>query len=116
MKYPNLFMRLVANSAKPDDQNENGCWLWTGRTDGKRGGGYGRMNVWRDGKHKTVQPHREMEKIFAGRELCPENETIDHLCANALCINPDHWLLVTRGANSKLSQERNPRGFRDART
>ena len=35
-RYGSLFERLVANSHKPDDQNENGCWLWTGTTDGKR--------------------------------------------------------------------------------
>lgn len=118
MKYDSLFLRLIANSVKPDDQNENGCWLWTGRTDGKRGGGeYGRMNKRVDGKHKTVQPHREMEELLIGRKLCPETETetIDHLCKNTLCINPDHWQLVTRVDNSALSQQRNPRGFQSAR-
>ncbi len=109
MKYASLYERLIANSVKPDDQNENGCWLWTGRTDGKRGGEYGRMNVWRDGKIKTVQPHREMEQLFRETPLCPEDHTIDHLCTNQLCINPDHWQLVTRVVNSKLSQQRNPR-------
>lgn len=116
MKYDNLFLRLIANSVKPDDQNENGCWIWVGRTDGKRGGEYGRMNVRRDGKHKTVQPHREMEELLIGRKLCPETETIDHLCTNTLCINPDHWVLVTRVVNSQRSQQRNPRGFKNART
>jgi hypothetical protein len=109
MKYASLFDRLVANSVKPDDQNENGCWVWTGRTDGKRYP-YGRMNVRVEGKHTTTAPHCEMEKLF--REdglLCPETETIDHLCFNTLCINPDHWQIKTRAENSKISQERNPR-------
>lgn len=111
MKYDSLFLRLIANSEKPDDQNENGCWLWTGRTDGKRGGEYGRMNVYRGGKIKTVQPHREMEQVLLGRPLDPESETIDHLCESTLCINPDHWTLVTRAVNSSLSQKRNPRNW-----
>jgi hypothetical protein len=109
-------MRLIANSEKPDDQNENGCWLWTGRTDGKRGGEYGRMNVRVEGEHTTVQPHRVMEEVLTDRKLDPETETIDHLCGSTLCINPDHWLLVTRVVNSKLSQQRNPRRPQRART
>ncbi len=114
-KYDTLFLRLVANSEKPDDQNENGCWLWTGTTDGKRGGEYGRMSIRVEGKVKTHQPHRVMEELLTGRALCPETETIDHLCQNTLCINPDHWVLVTRVVNSKLNQQRNPRGYQDAR-
>ena len=27
--YGSMYERLVANSEKPDDQNECGCWLWT---------------------------------------------------------------------------------------
>ena len=30
-RYASMYERLVANSEKPDDQNENGCWVWTGR-------------------------------------------------------------------------------------
>ena len=102
MKYDSLYERLLANSTIPEGQSETtGCWEWTGRTDGKRGGEYGRMNVWRDGKVKTVQPHREMEKIVAGKEsLHPDEETIEHLCGNTRCINPDHWILLTRAKNT----------------
>jgi hypothetical protein len=34
-----LYQRLVANSVKPDDQTENGCWIWTGALNNS---GYGR--------------------------------------------------------------------------
>lgn len=106
-----MYERLIANSEKPDDQNENGCWLWTGRTDGKRWP-YGRMNVWRNGKVTTAAPHREMENQFRDSPL-ETDDTIDHMCGNTLCVNPDHWgEPVTRVENSKLSQQRNPRGFK----
>ena len=48
--YGSMYERLVANSEKPDDQNECGCWLWTGKTDGKRWH-YGKVNVRIDGRH-----------------------------------------------------------------
>jgi hypothetical protein len=108
VRYDSLYQRLLANSRLVDGQNENGCWQWTGRTDGKPWP-YGRMNVYRDGKHKTVQPHREMEQQFRDEPLCPETQTIDHLCGNTLCINPDHWLLETRAVNTARSQAVNPR-------
>ncbi len=35
-RYASLFERLIANSEPAPGQNECGCWLWTGKTDGKR--------------------------------------------------------------------------------
>jgi hypothetical protein len=113
MRYVKMFERLVANCEKPDDQNENGCWLWTGKTDHKRGGEYGRLNKRVDGKHKTVAAHREMENTFREEQGLPPldpEETIDHYCTSGLCINPDHWgEPVSRVVNSARSQARNPR-------
>jgi hypothetical protein len=128
-RYATMFERLLANSVKPPEQNENGCWLWTGRKDGKYWP-YGLINKRIDGKHVSVRVHREMEQqmrnaaaqlasddaqplwaplpTVTALPLCPEGETIDHLCAR-LCINPDHWSTVTRVENSALSQQRNPR-------
>lgn len=107
-KYVTMFQRLVANSEKPEDQNENGCWVWTGRTCGNRWP-YGRLNKRINGELVTVAAHREMEQQFHDAPLDPETQTIEHRCGNTLCINPDHWTLETRVENSKLSQQRNPR-------
>ena len=104
-KYGTMFERLVANSEKPDDQNENGCWLWTGKRD--RRGEYGHLNTWVDGKVKVVKAHRVMANLFRGAPLT-EEETVDHICWSGLCINPDHMHdePVTREENSRRSQER----------
>ncbi len=107
-RYASLYERMLANSEKPDDQNENGCWLWTGKTDGKRWP-YPRMNMWRDGKNRAVSPAREMEKVFNDTPLDPDAHTIEHLCRTPLCINPDHWILLTRAENAATSQAANPR-------
>jgi len=117
-KYHTMFQRLVANSEKPEDQNENGCWVWTGRTCGKRWP-YGRVNKRVDGKLVTVAAHREMEnecRRMLEKMLLSEGETLDHLCTETLCINPDHWQVVTLAENSKLSQQRNPRWPQKARS
>lgn len=113
-RYHSMYERLVANSEKPDDQNENGCWNWTGTTDGKRWP-YGKVNVRVNGKHKTVKAHREMEQQFHEKPLHPDEQTVEHLCCNRLCINPDHFILLTRAENSSASQAVNPRGFQDGR-
>lgn len=97
-RYATLYERIVANTAEPT--SEQGCWLWTGRHDGKRGGEYGRMNVRENGRHHTRQPHRVMAALVEGRELHPDEETVEHLCRVTLCCNPDHLVLLSRSENS----------------
>lgn len=58
------------------------CWHWTGGT--KNGGGYG--SFWGDGG--PVLAHRWLYEHLV-RKLTTE-ETLDHLCRNRLCVNPDH--------------------------
>lgn len=105
MRYETLYERLIANSKTRDDQNENGCWEWTGRTDGKRWA-YGRLNLRIEGKHTTRAPHRLMFEIIEGRTLHPDDETVEHRCYNRLCINPDHLILLTRVENSVARWQR----------
>lgn len=106
-RYDSLFERLVANSTRLDVENENGCWIWTGKTDGR--GCYGHLNIRRDGKHVTVKAHREMFKIVWGPLTV--DETVDHLCRVGLCINPDHFdpSPVPNAENMRRSQRDNPR-------
>lgn len=68
---------------------ENGCWLWTAQI--KRDG-YGRL---RDG-YRMRLAHRISYELFIGP--VPE-ETIDHLCRNRACVNPDHLESVTMRVN-----------------
>src|SRR5205807_1016167 len=67
----------------------SGCWTWGGA---KRNG-YGAIFV--DGR--TISTHRFSYEIHHGP--IPLGLTLDHLCRNRACINPDHLEPVTRGVN-----------------
>jgi len=67
-----------------------GCWLWTG---GKSGHGYGRFRL----TGKLQSPHRLT--YMEAKGPIPGGLTIDHLCRNTLCVNPDHLEAVTMKEN-----------------
>ena len=90
-QHDSLFERLVALSYRPLDQNENGCWLWLRQ---KGTGGYAKVSMYVNHGRTTRYAHREMEGVFLGRRL-EHHETIDHLCDEPSCINPDHWVIDT---------------------
>ena len=63
------------------DKTES-CWIWTGRVSGKRG--YPQVSL--AGRQKMV--HRIMyEELVRVLEI---TETLDHLCRNRFCVNPEH--------------------------
>ena len=65
------------------------CWEWTGSTSQ----GYGRFRA--DGR--SVFVHRWAYERFRGP--IPAGLTIDHLCRNRRCANPDHLEPVTNREN-----------------
>lgn len=67
------------------------CWEWTAALDRK---GYGRFS---DGQGKHYIAHRLAYERWC-RPIDP-NLTIDHLCRNHSCVNPNHLEQVTRGQN-----------------
>ena len=71
----------------------NGCWNWAG---GKSKHGYGSFFV--DRNRRSARVHRVAWELLRGH--IPEDLTIDHLCKNKLCVNPDHMEIVTRSINS----------------
>lgn len=64
-----------------------GCWLWTGGLDTC---GYGSfyIGINSDGKHHEIGAHRQAYIWIKGE--IPDGFTIDHLCRNRACVNPDH--------------------------
>lgn len=62
------------------------CWLWTGSYIYK---GYA--------KYKNGFVHRISYEIAKGK--IPAGLTIDHLCFNKLCVNPNHLEAVTNREN-----------------
>lgn len=71
------------------------CWEWRGPTFNT---GYGAISAGgRSGK--ALLTHRVVWQSFVG-EL-PEDMTIDHLCMNRRCQNPDHLEMVSRSENPR---------------
>lgn len=107
--FDTLHERVLAKVVKPDDQNENGCWIYAGRVDKD---GYGRLNLRvpnGDGpkRHVTKRVHLVIWESVNG-PLEP-GATLDHLdCVSKACCNPDHLEPTTRAENSKRRVERRP--------
>jgi len=72
-------------------REKSGCWNWSKATDIK---GYG-FAYWNG---KTVRAHRLSYESFRGP--IPAGMTIDHLCMNTSCVNPDHMEVVTAAENT----------------
>lgn len=67
-----------------------GCWIWQRSVSTA---GYG--HIWDGGK--LLAAHRVAYELVKG--LIPEGLTLDHLCRNRRCINPDHLEAVTHRVN-----------------
>ena len=70
--------------------DDNGCWLWQGRTDKD---GYG--VIWTGGK--TVKVHRIVYQAH-GNEL-PDDKLLCHNCDIKNCCNPKHVFVGTNEIN-----------------
>jgi hypothetical protein len=62
------------------------CWIWNNKP---KNNGYGRLGK----KQAHVASYEAFNKPIA-------NGTVDHLCQNKMCVNPDHLTDVTQLANN----------------
>lgn len=99
-KYGSLEERIIANSVLSEEDFHNGtpCWIWIGKRSSR--GDYGHINLWLDGRHRTLKAHRVSLHVFRGASLDDPNVGI-HQCNVSLCVNPMHLLLDTQSENMK---------------
>jgi hypothetical protein len=75
------------------------CWAWAG----SRSDGYGRFSL----GGRPQRAHRLAWEAL--RAPIPDGMTIDHLCRNRACVNPDHMEVVTPEENTRRGAANRPR-------
>lgn len=92
MKSRPLLYRMMSKTVMHDQ-----CWIWVGSRSGTFGG-YGYVRVGADRGGGRLPAHRAMYQELVGP--VPEGMTLDHLCRNRGCVNPDHLEPVTMRENA----------------
>ena len=70
----------------------DGCWHWTGNPTPT---GYGMLGI----KKQMRYAHRIAYEHFNGP--IPDGMTIDHICKNPGCVNPQHLRMLSRSENCR---------------
>jgi hypothetical protein len=95
LRYINVDIKTrILSKITTDDTTD--CWNWNGY---KREG-YGRIQY----KGTTHTVHRLMYKLH--NNGINSNESIHHICANTLCVNPDHLQSISQRENTAEMLER----------
>ena len=109
-KLPSMTSDQIRRFHKFIKRVESGCWEWQGALSR----GYGRYTLSSDSEGQDVAgvytAHRIAYQLERG--AISRDWTIDHLCNNKRCCNPDHLEPVTRGENNKRAAKRTPQIMR----
>lgn len=89
-------MATIARFLRHVNKTES-CWEWTGTLFSPKNYGAFHLPVPGRRKWRAALAHRVSYELFHGP--IPENFTIDHLCRNHRCVNPDHLEAVTNKEN-----------------
>jgi len=77
---------------------ETGCWNTTYSV-AKRGNGYAQASWQDDGRAYGTGAHRAAWTYWNGP--IPDGMTIDHMCKNRACVNPDRLRMLTNSQNAR---------------
>ena len=81
--------------------DEGGCWISTYST---QSAGYAQVGWKVAGRTFMVLAHRASWEYANGR--VPEGSTIDHLCKQRRCVNPQHMRLLSNFENARRTHGR----------
>ena len=81
--------------------NDEGCWIWQRN---KNQGGYAQKGI----KGKIWKVHRYVHQILGNNAPPSSKHSVDHICRNRACINPDHlrWATAFEQANNQNRSKR----------
>lgn len=81
--------------------NDEGCWLWQKRLDSA---GYARKGI----LGKRWRLYRYVHQILGNNAPPSSKHTVDHICRNRACINPDHlrWATASEQAINRNKHKR----------
>lgn len=94
----NEFVEQIGEMTSADD-----CWVWASYTGGGKNGQYGRFIYESVGnRNKRMAAHRWGYQEVV--EKLSDEMTLDHLCGNPLCVNPDHLEPCSQAENNRRGQ------------
>jgi hypothetical protein len=92
-----IFPRVMTRYEVADD----GCWNTTYSLGSH---GYGQVG-WQDGPNIRMTVVHRVSWIARNGPI-PDGMTVDHICKNKKCINPDHLRLLTRSENARRGADK----------